>query len=158
LPIEGTPDPLRKLDIYNWAVRFIRPQIIEDNIRLASLEDLAAFKLDAICPRKEKKDYIDLNFLLKRFSFAEIMTFYQEKYPFADKRVVLTQINNVEDLDKSKEPVMMIKLDIKQALTEIHEMVKQYTQAVIKESQKAEKERDEKMQKFLPEKDDHISS
>ena len=78
------------------------------------------------------------------------MTFYQEKYPYAGKRVMLTQINNVEDLEKSKEPVMMIELDRKQALTEIHEMVKQYTQAIIKKSQKAEKKSEEKIQKLLP--------
>jgi predicted nucleotidyltransferase component of viral defense system len=52
-----------EIDIYNWAVRFIRSQISEDNLRLVSLEDIAAFKLDAICHRKEKKDYIDLNLL-----------------------------------------------------------------------------------------------
>src|SRR5450432_1397770 len=46
----------RKVDIYNWAVKFIRPAIIEDGIRLASLEDIAAFKLDSISSRKEQKD------------------------------------------------------------------------------------------------------
>ena len=96
--------------------------------------------------------------MLKRFSFTEIITIYQEKYPYAGNHVVLTQINNVGDLEKSKEPVMMIELDIKQALTEIHKMVKQYTQAIIKKSQKAEKEREEKIQKLLQEKDDDISA
>jgi hypothetical protein len=42
-------------NIYNWAVKFIRPIKQEGTIRLASLEDIAAFKLDAVCHRKEKK-------------------------------------------------------------------------------------------------------
>jgi hypothetical protein len=37
-----------KVDIYNWAVPFISEPIISDGIRLASLKDIAAFKLDAI--------------------------------------------------------------------------------------------------------------
>jgi hypothetical protein len=45
------------LDIYNSAVKFICPVRKEGTIRLASPEDIAAFKLDAICHRKKKKDF-----------------------------------------------------------------------------------------------------
>jgi Nucleotidyl transferase AbiEii toxin, Type IV TA system len=41
LPLPDNSDDTRKLDIYNWAVKFIRPAIHEDGIRLASLEDNA---------------------------------------------------------------------------------------------------------------------
>lgn len=58
LPLPRKADDTRKLDIYNWAVKFIRPVKQEGVIRLASLEDIAAFKLDAICHRKEKKDFV----------------------------------------------------------------------------------------------------
>lgn len=60
LPLSENGDDVRKLDVYNWAVKFIRPIKMESEIRLASLEDIASFKLDAICHRKEKKDYVDI--------------------------------------------------------------------------------------------------
>ena len=52
----GKPNDARKLDIYNSAVKFIRPVRKEGAIRQTSLEDITALKLDPICHRKEKKD------------------------------------------------------------------------------------------------------
>lgn len=40
--------PEFKIDIYNWGVKFIQPVVEEGQLRMASLEDIAAFKLDAI--------------------------------------------------------------------------------------------------------------
>lgn len=77
MAFEGDIREERKVDIYNWAVKFIRPPIIEDGIRLASPEDIAAFKLDSISSRKEKKDYVDLAVLCDRFRFEEMMAFLQ---------------------------------------------------------------------------------
>ena len=45
------------------------------NSAFRSLEDIAAFKLDAICHRKEKKDYVDIAILLERFSFGQMLSF-----------------------------------------------------------------------------------
>ena len=56
LPMTGKPNDARKLDIYNSAVKFIRPVRKEGAIRQKSLEDITALKLDPICHRKEKKD------------------------------------------------------------------------------------------------------
>lgn len=111
LALEGADEPDRKVDIYNWGVKFIRPAIVENNIRLASVEDIAAFKLEAICSRKEKKDYVDIAVLLTIFSFKEMIDFYCEKYLYADKRVVLSQILDITELGKSKDPVMLIDLN-----------------------------------------------
>ncbi len=79
LPLPDNSADTRKLDVYNWAVKFIRPAVLEDGIRLASLEDIAAFKLDAICHRKEKKDYVDIAVLLEIFSFGQMLDFLQGK-------------------------------------------------------------------------------
>ncbi|MEJ7679701.1 MAG: hypothetical protein WKG06_17945 [Segetibacter sp.] len=46
-----------KCDFYNWSVSFIREPVMKDELRLASLEDIAAFKLDTIIRRKEKKTF-----------------------------------------------------------------------------------------------------
>ncbi|MEP6927509.1 MAG: nucleotidyl transferase AbiEii/AbiGii toxin family protein [Ginsengibacter sp.] len=121
----------RKVDIYNWAVKFIRPAIIEDGIRLASPEDIAAFKLDSIGSRKEQKDYVDLSVLCDVFSFEEMMDFFSEKFPYKDKRTVLTEILNTEGIEKSDRPEMLIDLTLPQSLEKIKKSVRNYTNQII---------------------------
>jgi hypothetical protein len=140
---------MRKLDIYNWAVKFIRPVLVEENIRLASLEDIAAFKLDAICHRKEKKDYVDIAVLLQKFSFSQIVDFYHEKFPMNDKRIVLTQILDTEGLENSLEPVMLIPLSPDQAMQLINQHVAEYSAGQIKAKSVQEEERAKKIAELL---------
>lgn len=55
-----------RVDLYDdWYIPFRNSPLIEDGIRMARLEDIAAFKLEAITGRREKKDYIDLFFIFK---------------------------------------------------------------------------------------------
>jgi hypothetical protein len=141
LPLPDNLEDTRKLDIYNWAVKFIRPPIQEDGIRLASLEDIAAFKLDAICHRKEKKDYIDISVLLEKFSFGQMLDFYKEKFPMNDKRIVLTQILDTEGIENSAEPVMVINLTPAKAIQLIEEEVKKFSKKQIQDKELNEQER-----------------
>ena len=125
-------------------MKFIRPAIVENNIRLASLEDIAAFKLEAICSRKEKKDYVDIAVLLTIFSFKEMIDFYCEKYLYADKRVLLSQILDITELGKSKDLVMLIDLNDNQAVKKIEDNVSQFTRELIERQMMIDNEREEK--------------
>ena len=149
LPIPGKKEDRRKLDIYNWAVKFIRPVKEEGEIRLASLEDIAAFKLDAICHRKEKKDYIDIAVLLEKYSFGQMLDFYGEKFPMNDKRIVLTQILDTEGLENSAEPVMLINLSTDHAFQQIERKVKDYSNEQIKAKDLLERNRLDKIADLL---------
>jgi hypothetical protein len=149
LPLPGEKEDSRKLDIYNWAVKFIRPVKKEGEIRLASLEDIAAFKLDAICHRKEKKDYIDIAVLLEKFSLGQMLDLYVEKFPMNDKRIVLTQILDTEGLENSAEPVMLIKLSTDQAIQQIRQKLLDYSNEQIKTKDLLEKKRLEKIAGLL---------
>jgi predicted nucleotidyltransferase component of viral defense system len=141
LPLPGLPDETRKLDIYNWAVKFIRPVYQEGVIRLASLEDIAAFKLDVVCHRKEKKDYVDIAVLLEKFSFGQMLEYYKEKFPMNDKRIVLTQILDIEGLENSVEPVMLIDLTPNKAFENIEQAVNEFSANQIKAKDSLEEEK-----------------
>lgn len=106
-------------------------------MRLASLEDVAAFKLDAICHRKEKKDHIDIAVLLEKYSFGQMLDFYGEKFPMNDKRIVLTEIPDTEGLENSVEPVMLINLSEDHAFRQIEQKVKDYSNERIKSKDSA---------------------
>jgi len=75
-----------KVDILAHETPFIQPFIFEDNIRMASLIDIGAMKLNVIVKSGAwKKDFVDLYFLLEQRPLQEYMAAYIAKYPGADE-------------------------------------------------------------------------
>ena len=62
-----------KIDVVNYPYSWIGESVIEDGLTLAGIEDIAAMKLAAITNRGTKKDFIDLFFLLKKYSLSHII-------------------------------------------------------------------------------------
>lgn len=88
-----------KCDFYDWRTKFIRPPLKFGGIFLASIEDIAAFKLDAICRRTETKDFFDIAVILEKFTLKDLLGFYNEKYPFQDIRIILDSLPKVHKLE-----------------------------------------------------------
>jgi len=82
-----------KVDFVNYYYPWIDDPYIENGIRFASLRDIAAMKLAAITNRGSKKDFIDLYFLLKKFSLQQMMEFYQMKYPDGSLYMVIKSLS-----------------------------------------------------------------
>ena len=70
-----------KLDLF-YTDPFIRPIKTIDNIRIASIEDIIAMKLDVIGRKGRKKDFWDLHELHDKYTIAEMLTLYAERYPY----------------------------------------------------------------------------
>ena len=70
-----------KLDLF-YTDPFIRPIKTIDNIRIASIEDIIATKLDVIGRKGRKKDFWDLHELHDKYTIAEMLTLYAERYPY----------------------------------------------------------------------------
>lgn len=96
-----------KLDIVNYKYPWIKPIIVEDNLRLSGMEDIAAMKITAIIGRGTKKDFIDLAFLLDIFSLDEILNFYNEKYPEASRFMAMKSISYFDDAESDPMPYML---------------------------------------------------
>lgn len=62
-----------KVDIVNYPYHWLENQVIEKELRLASIKDISAMKLSAITGRGTKKDFVDLSFLLEKYSLKQIM-------------------------------------------------------------------------------------
>lgn len=89
-----------KVDFLSHQYKWLQPPVISDNIRLASLQDLAAMKLNAIVSNGTRlKDYIDLAFLSIRFSLAEMLQFFEEKYPNNNSMMAMKSLNWLEDIN-----------------------------------------------------------
>lgn len=70
-----------KLDLF-YTDPFIRPIKTIDNIRIASIEDIIAMKLDVIGRNGRKKDFWDLHEMHDKYTIAEMLTLYVERYPY----------------------------------------------------------------------------
>jgi hypothetical protein len=96
-----------KQDIVNYKYPWIKSPFIEDNIRLATLEDIAAMKISAIIGRGTKKDFIDLEFLLDIFSLDDILNFYEKKYSESSRFMAMKSITYFEDAEYEPMPYML---------------------------------------------------
>ena len=89
-----------KVDIVNYKYPWIKPMIVEDELRLADIRDIAAMKITAIIGRGTKKDFIDLAFLLDIFPLDIILSCYEKKYPEASRFMAMKSLVYFDDADK----------------------------------------------------------
>jgi hypothetical protein len=86
--------------------------------------DIAAMKLNAIAGRGSKKDFIDLYFLLKEFSLAKLLSFYEKKYEDGSVFMVLKSLTYFEDADVQQQPKMFVEFNWELCKKTIIEKVK----------------------------------
>ncbi len=96
-----------KVDFVSNQYGFFNPSVLEDNLNLASIPDIAAMKLSAITGRGSKKDFVDLFFILKIFSLTELFTFYKKKYPDGEEFLVFKSLTYFEDAEIEPMPKMV---------------------------------------------------
>lgn len=99
-----------KVDFITHAYPLIKPPVEEEGVRMASLEDIAAMKLNAIINSgKRLKDFADIYFLLEHFSVREMLHFYSTKYPHMNPMMALRCLTYFDDLDLEMDPPIFIK-------------------------------------------------
>ena len=100
-----------KVDFVNYKYPLLRETKIIDSIRLASKEDIAAMKLNAILGRGSRKDFIDLYFLLNEFSLRQMFGFFKNKYIEGSEFLVYKSLTYFEDADSQPQPKMFKPFD-----------------------------------------------
>lgn len=81
----------------------------EQGVRLLSARDIAAMKLNAITGNGTRvKDFIDVHFLLERYTLSELVQFYQQKYSQDDCLAVLRSLVYFEDVDLADWPHLLM--------------------------------------------------
>ncbi len=95
-----------KVDFVNYKYPLLEGISTIKNIRLVSDKDIGAMKLNAIAGRGSRKDFIDLYFLLKKYSLKELLEFYKKKYLDGSEFMVLKSLTYFEDAETEEMPVM----------------------------------------------------
>jgi Nucleotidyl transferase AbiEii toxin, Type IV TA system len=118
-----------KLSFLEYRYPLLRPVLPwpEYGCSLASMEDLACMKLSAIGSRGAKKDFIDLYALGKtKFSLAQMLAFYQEKFETTDLLHVLSSLTYFDDAEAEDTPKLLWNLDWREIKRTVGEWVTEY--------------------------------
>lgn len=116
-----------KLDVF-YSDPFIDDELLIDNIRLASLKDITAMKIEVIQNGGRKKDFWDLHELLNYFSLEEMLAFHKIRYPFShDSDLIIKNFTNFQIADEDFEVLCLkgkhwevIKSDFENLIKKIH--------------------------------------
>lgn len=97
-----------KIDIIPHPHPLIGAQQNIENMRLFSIEDIIAMKVQAILGRGKKKDFWDIAELLDHFSVADFIRFHKEKYSSQNLLITVPQtITYFADAEESEDPISL---------------------------------------------------
>lgn len=96
-----------KLDVF-YTDNFIKDFISVDEIRLATIEEIVAMKLDVIQRGGRKKDFWDIHELIGKFTFREMLFFHKQRYPYThDEDLIIENFTNFSIADEDFEPICL---------------------------------------------------
>ncbi len=112
-----------KLDLF-YTDQFMQPALEIEGVRLATIPDVVAMKMDMIQKGGRKKDFWDISELLDKYSIAEMLALHKKRYPYDhDEQLAWSNITNFSIADDDFEPDCLrskhwelIKLDIMEAV------------------------------------------
>ncbi len=102
-----------KFDLIAHQYPNVKPVINLEGIRMLSLHDIAAMKVNAIVGNGTRvKDFLDVHFLLKNITYEEMINAYLKKYPDVSANMARSSLLYHKDIDFTV-PVTMIKDGLK---------------------------------------------
>jgi predicted nucleotidyltransferase component of viral defense system len=112
-----------KVDLF-YTDSFQFPVIEYEGFRISQLEEIAAMKPEVIGQHGRKKDFWDIHELMEHFSWQEMLSFYEKRYPYGYIREeIIAKLTDFELADSDLEPICLkdkywelIKLDIEEAI------------------------------------------
>jgi hypothetical protein len=116
--ISGSVDGI-KIDLLAHRYGAISPVEVIKGVRLHSIADNAAMKLNAMANRGSKKDFWDIRELLAHFTKNQLLGFFAQKYPHASVWGVEKSPVYFEDAEGDPDPVDLRQRswsEIKQAI------------------------------------------
>jgi predicted nucleotidyltransferase component of viral defense system len=87
-----------KISFFTYRYELLNELINEENLKLASIEDIACMKLSAIVSRSTEKDYVDLYFILQNNSLGNLLKLVQKKFPSLDTNLVIKSLTYFDDI------------------------------------------------------------
>jgi hypothetical protein len=87
-----------KLSFFEYKYDLIKPPVVTEFFKLASVEDIGCMKLSAIVNWYLLKDYVDLYWILHQVSLSNLLDLNQKKHRDLDTNLVLKSLVYFEDV------------------------------------------------------------
>jgi hypothetical protein len=117
--VGNSKDNCVKLDLF-YTDKFIQEIMLIDDIRLATVEEIIAMKIDVISRGGRKKDFWDIHELKDDYSIKKMFALHKERYPYNhDHMQIRSSFSNFIIADEDFDPICLkgkhweiIKLDM----------------------------------------------
>ena len=124
-----------KCDLFDWKIPFLYPPHIAGNWRLATIEDIVAYKLEAFADRKSEKDFRDVAEILRRISFGTVISAFRQRYPYMQTGAVLPLLLKPEIVVRDVSIQMLREGSVDLDAQLIAESLRNYEADIVKEIQ-----------------------
>lgn len=101
-------DSLVKLDIYYSMDSFFQAALQMEGLRMATVEEIIAMKVDVVQRGGRKKDFWDLHELLDKYNIAEMITFHKQRYEWThDRNLIIKNFSDFKLADDDFDPICL---------------------------------------------------
>jgi predicted nucleotidyltransferase component of viral defense system len=81
--VGNSKDDFVKIDLF-YTDDFVFEELSDDTVRMASVEEIIAMKLDVVLRGGRKKDFWDLHYFLDKIPLEKMISYFQKRYPYND--------------------------------------------------------------------------
>lgn len=125
------------LSFFRYPYPLIRSLVSYETVKLASIEDIIAMKIEAIITRGKKRDFVDMYFAIKKYGIKKVLGFLKEKYPEAFNEynciTALTYFRSAEEGEQGRKRIYIYSGITWRAIKKyITEEIKKYQLSLIK--------------------------
>lgn len=97
-----------RLDVF-YTDNFIQPALVIDDIRMATIEEITAMKIDVIQRGGRKKDFWDLHELFDKYDLSKMLSLHQERYPYThNKDLILKNLIDFSPAENDFDPICLL--------------------------------------------------
>jgi len=102
-------DNVIKLDIYYSMDPFFQEAKEEDGVRMATVEEIVAMKVDVVQRGGRKKDFWDLHELLDQYTVAAMIDLHQQRFEWThDELLIRNNFTDFSQADLDLDPICLL--------------------------------------------------
>jgi hypothetical protein len=104
------PDNVVKVDIYYSNDPFFQELTDQEGVRMATVQEIVAMKIDMLLVGPRKKDFWDLHELLDHYSISEMINIHGQRYEWTHNEVLIIQkFTDFTHADDDLDPICLKK-------------------------------------------------
>ena len=106
--VGNSPEEVVKLDLYYSMDPFFQNIVEEDGVRMASLEEIIAMKVDIIQRGGRKKDFWDLHEVLNRYDINKMIDLHRQRFEWThDEKIIRENFLNFTEAVDDLTPICL---------------------------------------------------